>query len=193
MGMFEKWSTLDPKVFCVIPFQKLVFLVSVYPEFWEKKNKEIKISWILVNSYCFCFTHANLMLDEKKKRLEFLFITPLLLLMNMSISLFRWTVQLIKTPKFFITKTTKLCSIILVSKIIEFYRYNVNEKSNTSVFSALFSNRYKFINQWKYREVNIRWNNEKDKKPLKLGSQRAINSDSVAKLAINQNLSPKWR
>ena len=42
MGLFEKWSTLDPKHFYAIPFQKFVFLVSLYPEFLEKKNKEIK-------------------------------------------------------------------------------------------------------------------------------------------------------
>ena len=52
----------------------------------------------------------------------------------MSISLFRWTVQLIKTQKFFATKTTKLCSIILVNKTAEFYRYTENEKSSTSFF-----------------------------------------------------------
>ena len=44
MGLFEKWSTLDPKKFYAIPFQKLLFLVSLYPEFLEKKNKEIKKS-----------------------------------------------------------------------------------------------------------------------------------------------------
>ena len=33
---------LDPKHFYGIPFQNLVFLVSLYPEFLEKKNKEIK-------------------------------------------------------------------------------------------------------------------------------------------------------
>ena len=40
-GLFEKWSTLDPKNFHAIPFKKLVFLVSLYPEF-SKKIKEIK-------------------------------------------------------------------------------------------------------------------------------------------------------
>ena len=44
VGLFEKWSTLDPKNFYAIPFQKLVFLISLYPEFLEKKNKEIKKS-----------------------------------------------------------------------------------------------------------------------------------------------------
>ena len=92
-GLFEKWSTLDPKKFYPILLQKLVFLISLYPEFFEKKNKEIKKSWFLVNCCCFCFAfHANLMSDGKKKRLKFLFITPLILLINMSISLFRWTV-----------------------------------------------------------------------------------------------------
>ena len=42
MALFEKWLTLDSKIFYAIPFQKLVFLVSLYPEFLEKKNKEIK-------------------------------------------------------------------------------------------------------------------------------------------------------
>ena len=37
-------QTLDPKKFYAIPFQKLVFLISLYPEFLEKKNKEIKKS-----------------------------------------------------------------------------------------------------------------------------------------------------
>ena len=103
MGLFEKWSILGPKKFDAIPFQKLLFLISFYPEFS----------------------------DGKKKRLIFLFVTLLILLVNMSISLFRWTVKLIKTQKFFAAKTTKLCSIILVSKIIEFYRYTKNEKWNT--------------------------------------------------------------
>ena len=38
-GLFEKWPTLDPKSFYAIPFQKLVFLISLYPEFLEKKKK----------------------------------------------------------------------------------------------------------------------------------------------------------
>ena len=37
-GLFEKWSTLDAKDFYAIPFQKLVFLISLYPEFLEKKQ-----------------------------------------------------------------------------------------------------------------------------------------------------------
>ena len=41
-GLFEKWSALDPKKFYATSFQKLVFLVSLYPEFLEKKNKETK-------------------------------------------------------------------------------------------------------------------------------------------------------
>ena len=40
MGLFEKWSALDPKAFYAIPFQKLMFLVSVYPEILEKKIKK---------------------------------------------------------------------------------------------------------------------------------------------------------
>ena len=130
MDLFEKWSILGPKTFYAIPFQKLVFLTSLYPEILEKKQRNKK-SWFLVNSPCFCFAfHANLMSDWKRKRLKLLFITPLILLINMSISLFWWTVYLIKTQKSSTTKTKKLCSIILVSKIIEFYCYTENEKSN---------------------------------------------------------------
>ena len=40
LGLFEKWSTLDPKNSFAIPFQKFVFLVSSYPEFLEKKTKK---------------------------------------------------------------------------------------------------------------------------------------------------------
>ena len=59
-----------------------------------------------------------------------------------------------------------LCSIILGSKIIEFYRYTENEKSNTWVFFLLFS--IICINPLIRGtiEVNIRENNEKDKEPL---------------------------
>ena len=39
-GLFQKWSTLDPKNFYAIPFQKLVFLISFYPEFLEKHTKK---------------------------------------------------------------------------------------------------------------------------------------------------------
>ena len=39
VGLSENWSTLDPKNFYAIPFQKLVFLISLYPEFLEKKKK----------------------------------------------------------------------------------------------------------------------------------------------------------
>ena len=68
LGLSEKWSTLDPKHFYAIPFQKLVFLISLYPEFLEKKPKEIK-SWFLVSSRCFCFAfHANLMLCRMGKK-----------------------------------------------------------------------------------------------------------------------------
>ena len=38
MGLFENWTTLDPKKIYAIPFQKLVFLSSLYPEFLEKKQ-----------------------------------------------------------------------------------------------------------------------------------------------------------
>ena len=40
MVLFEKWSTFDPKNFYAIPFQKLVFLISFYPEYLEKKAKK---------------------------------------------------------------------------------------------------------------------------------------------------------
>ena len=45
VGLFEKWSTLDPKSFYAIPFQKLVFLISLYPVFLEKnKRRNLKKS-----------------------------------------------------------------------------------------------------------------------------------------------------
>ena len=43
--MFEKWSTLDPKNVYAIPFQKLVFLVSLSPEFLEKKQRNKKVTF----------------------------------------------------------------------------------------------------------------------------------------------------
>ena len=36
-GLIEKWSTLDPPKIDAIIFLKLVFLNSLYPEFFEKK------------------------------------------------------------------------------------------------------------------------------------------------------------
>ena len=42
MGLFEKWSTLDPKTFYAIHFEKLVFLIFLYPTFFEKKQRNIK-------------------------------------------------------------------------------------------------------------------------------------------------------
>ena len=41
-GLFDKWSTLDPKNFYAIPFPKLVFFISFYPEFLEKKKQRNK-------------------------------------------------------------------------------------------------------------------------------------------------------
>ena len=41
-GVFEKWSTLDPKNFYTMSFQKLVFLISIYPECLEKKQRNKK-------------------------------------------------------------------------------------------------------------------------------------------------------
>ena len=40
MGLFENWSTFDPKTFYAIPFQKLMFLVSLYPDILGKKTKK---------------------------------------------------------------------------------------------------------------------------------------------------------
>ena len=42
VDLFDKWSKLDPKNFYAISFQKLVFLVSLYPKILGEKNKEIK-------------------------------------------------------------------------------------------------------------------------------------------------------
>ena len=42
LGLFEKWPTLDPPNFYAIPFQKLVFLISLYPEFLEKNQRNKK-------------------------------------------------------------------------------------------------------------------------------------------------------
>ena len=59
---------------------------------FRKKNRNKK-KLIFGQFSLFCFTfHANLMSDGKKKRLEFLFLTSIILLINMSISFFRWTV-----------------------------------------------------------------------------------------------------
>ena len=123
---------LTQKMFMLSPFKNWRFWFPYILNFWQKNPKEIKKSWILVNSWCFCLTfYANLMSDVKKKRLKFLFITPLILLINMSMRLFRWTVKLIKTEKFIVTPKTK-------NQTLKF-------------FSALFNNRYKFIIRWKYR------------------------------------------
>ena len=50
MGLFENWTTLDPKKIYTIPFQKLVFLISLYPEFLEKKqiNKKKVDFWSIL-------------------------------------------------------------------------------------------------------------------------------------------------
>ena len=42
MDFIEKWSTLDPKNFYAIPFQKLVFLICLYPELLENKTNKYK-------------------------------------------------------------------------------------------------------------------------------------------------------
>ena len=81
------------------PFKNWCFWFPYILNF-QKKQQRNKKNWFLVNSCLFWFAfHANLMSDGKKKRLKFLFITPLILLINTSISLFRWTLQLIKTYK----------------------------------------------------------------------------------------------
>ena len=36
MDLLEKSSTLDPKSFYAISFQKLVFLISLYPKLWRR-------------------------------------------------------------------------------------------------------------------------------------------------------------
>ena len=93
LGLVWKIGNTWPKKFLCYPLSKIgVFGFLISWIFREKKQRNKK-SWFLVNSRCFCFAfHANLMSDGKKKRLKFLFITPLILLINMSISLFRWTV-----------------------------------------------------------------------------------------------------
>ena len=42
VGLFEKWSTIDPKYFHANAFQKLVLLVSLYPESFFKKQRNKK-------------------------------------------------------------------------------------------------------------------------------------------------------
>ena len=46
---------------------------------------------------------------------------------------------------------------------------------------------------WNIFEYVLRHFVTDNNKDVKLGSHLAINPDSTAKLAINQNLSPKWR
>ena len=48
-------KTLDPKDFYAIPIQNLVFLISFYPEFLEKKNKEITKKLLFVQFLLFLF------------------------------------------------------------------------------------------------------------------------------------------
>ena len=77
---------LTPKILCY-PLSKIGVFDFLISSIFRKKSKKWKTS--LVNSRWFCFAfHANLMSDGKKKRLKFLFISPLILLINMSISLF---------------------------------------------------------------------------------------------------------
>ena len=89
------WNMVNiwPKQFLCYPLSKIGVFGFLISWIFRKKKQRNKKSWFLVNSRCFCFAfHANLMSDGKKKRLKFLFITPLILSINMSISLFWWTV-----------------------------------------------------------------------------------------------------
>ena len=61
MGLFEKWSTFDTRNVYASSFQKLVFLVYLYPKFLGKKNQRNKKK---LNFDKFSF-YANLMLDGK--------------------------------------------------------------------------------------------------------------------------------
>ena len=59
-------NTWPQKILCYPPLKNGV-LIFLYPECLEN-NKEIKKSWFLVNSGCFCSaSYANLMSDGKKK------------------------------------------------------------------------------------------------------------------------------
>ena len=75
LGLVWKIVNTWSKNFYDIPFQKLVFLIPLYPEIFRKRSKEIKQNWFLVDSCCFCFAfHPKLMPDGKKKRFNFFFI-----------------------------------------------------------------------------------------------------------------------
>ena len=90
-GFVWKMVNTWPQKFLCYPLSKIDVFDFLISSIFRKKSKKWKT--FLVNSRWFCFAfHANLMSDGKKKRLKFLFITPLILLINMSISLFRWTV-----------------------------------------------------------------------------------------------------
>ena len=95
-GLIWKMVNTWPKKVSCYPLSKIGvfgFLLSWFFLFFWKNSKEIKKGRFLVNSDCFCFAfHANLISDGKKKRLTCLFTAPLILLINMSSSLFRWTV-----------------------------------------------------------------------------------------------------
>ena len=99
-GLVWKMVNTWPKKLLCYPLSKIcVFDFLIYWIFREKKQRNKTKSWYLVNSCCFRFAfHGNLMSDGKKKRPKLLFITPLILLINMSISLFRWRIWLIKFP-----------------------------------------------------------------------------------------------
>ena len=90
------WKMVNtwPKKFLCYPLSKFGVFGFLIPWIFRKKTqRNKKKSWFLVISCCFCFVfHANLMSDGKKERLKFLFITPLILLISMLISLFRWIV-----------------------------------------------------------------------------------------------------
>ena len=44
-------QTLDPKKFYAIPFQKLVFLISLYPQFSEKNQRNEKLLWSILAGF----------------------------------------------------------------------------------------------------------------------------------------------
>ena len=92
-GLVWKMVNTGPKKILCDPFSKIGVFDFLISWIFRKKTKKYKNSWLLVSSRCFCFAfHANLMSTGKKERLKFLFITPIILLINMPISLFGWTV-----------------------------------------------------------------------------------------------------
>ena len=130
LGLFEKWSTFNDKNFALSFFENW----CLWFPYILKKSKEIKnvnfwsilAVFVLSSILIYCRT-------EKKKDLNFCFITPSILLIEFQLVCYGKHIA-DKDSEIFFTRRTKLCSLILVSKIINFYRYIENEKSNTSVF-----------------------------------------------------------